>query len=156
MIFQPRVLRHLWLWGQLLVKTYLLLLVVRLGLWMVPFPKLRAWVQARGQKPGLSITPEMSEQASPPAQGWQMAVWAIEKAARYSPGQTKCLARALVAQILLQRRGYQPILQLGVKKLPTGTIHAHAWVELNSQVVIGGLDNLADYSVLRTPEARYS
>ena len=34
--------------------------------------------------------------------------------------------------------GYRPRLQLGVRRQPDGTVIAHAWVEKDGQVLIGG------------------
>jgi hypothetical protein len=48
-----------------------------------------------------------------------------------------CLANALAAQALLVRYGYPATLRIGAS-LQDGGFAAHAWVEHNGQVLIGG------------------
>jgi hypothetical protein len=48
-----------------------------------------------------------------------------------------CLANALAAQALLTRYGYPVTLQIGAN-WKDGNFAAHAWVERNGEVVIGG------------------
>jgi hypothetical protein len=62
-------------------------------------------------------------------------VWAVELASRYVPAT--CLSRALSAQVLLARRGYPVLLHFGAVK-EDGRFLAHAWLESEGQVVIGG------------------
>lgn len=132
---------HYWRIGRLLIKTYLLLNGIRLTLRFLSFPQSQAWVARLSHRHG-------SANASPTGNGWYSVVWAIEKASRYSPGSVKCLARALTAEVLLKRRGYQPELRYGVLKSSAETFQAHAWVELQGQTILGQLPDLKDYAVL--------
>ncbi|NJN31117.1 MAG: lasso peptide biosynthesis B2 protein [Synechococcales cyanobacterium RM1_1_8] len=137
----PRAILRYWRIGRLLVKTYLLLNGIRLALRFLSFPQSQAWVARLSSRQG-------TVSVSPTSHGWRSVVWAIEQATRYSPGGAKCLARALTAEILLKRRGYQPELRYGVLKSSAETFQAHAWVELQGQTILGQLPNLADYAVL--------
>ncbi len=76
-----------------------------------------------------------SLQSDNPANARQVAA-AIEQAGRYIPG-AKCLARALAGSVLLARHGHDSTLYLGVRH-PSGEFGAHAWLEWNGQVVVGG------------------
>jgi hypothetical protein len=42
---------------------------------------------------------------------------------------------------LLARRGYLADLRIGVIKADSGQLEAHAWVESEGQVIIGGSDS---------------
>ena len=65
-------------------------------------------------------------------------VWAVVVASRYVPMST-CLTQALAAQVLLARRGFPAHLHIGVaKKGAEARFEAHAWVESQGKVVIGG------------------
>jgi hypothetical protein len=64
------------------------------------------------------------------------------------PSGAKCLARALVCQVLMARRGYSPELRIGVAKSQEGTLEAHAWIESQGQVVIGDLKELPRFTQL--------
>ena len=62
-------------------------------------------------------------------------VWAAQAAARRVPGST-CLSSALTLQRLLSAHGHASELHIGVLK-EAGKFEAHAWVEKDSQVLIG-------------------
>ena len=61
---------------------------------------------------------------------------AVTAAGRHVPGST-CLTEALVGEILLSRRGFPSRLRLGVAR-EAGELRAHAWVESEGRIVVGG------------------
>jgi hypothetical protein len=63
--------------------------------------------------------------------------WAVERAARRVPGAQHCLTQALVAKLLLARRGVPTELRIGVTKGPSGPLKAHAWLESGGVAVFG-------------------
>lgn len=130
-----------WRVGRLLLKTYLLLNLIRLALWGLSFSRLQVWVAHLSHRPGKTA-------ASPSNNSWCAVVWAIDQATCYSPGKAKCLARAFTAEILLKRRGYQPELNFGVLKSPMESFQAHAWIDLQGETILGQLPNLTDYTIL--------
>ncbi len=127
----------------LLLKTYVLLGLVRLGLWLLPFQTLQAWLAKLHHNPRQYRAPHLT-QISRRAVG--RAIWAVDMSSRYMPGKVKCLARALVTQVLIGRRGYEPELKIGVAKTEDHALEAHAWVELQGQVVIGLVDDLSRFT----------
>lgn len=129
---------------RLLVSAILLLTTVRLGLLLLPFQTLRRFLAG--------ITQTTSKLKTD--QSLDKVVWAVRVASRYMPG-IKCLARALTTQVLLGRRGYQTQLRIGVAK-GQGGLEAHAWVESQGRVVIGGLKDLERYTPLPDLEAERS
>jgi hypothetical protein len=60
----------------------------------------------------------------------------------------KCLARALATQHLLAVNGYGAQLRIGVAKESSGKLEAHAWVEYQGNVIIGGLQHLSAFTPL--------
>jgi hypothetical protein len=58
-------------------------------------------------------------------------------AGRLVPGTT-CLVRALAAQALLARRGHASQLRLGVARGSGRAFEAHAWLEQDGRVLVGG------------------
>src|SRR6266852_5957048 len=75
-------------------------------------------------------------------------VWAIATAKRCSSIPSTCLSEALTAEALFLQHGYSPELRLGVMR-KDGVFQAHAWLELNHQVVIGGsAPTVAEYKPL--------
>lgn len=53
-------------------------------------------------------------------------------------GDRSCLTAALVGQLFLRRRGYRSTLRIGVRKDARTGILAHAWLERDGEIVIGG------------------
>ncbi len=121
----------------LLIRSHVLLLATRLGLWVLPFRSLRALlVSKRPTKPvGETVLPV------------GRIVWAIKTAARYVPACT-CLVQALVAERVLTRLGHDAKMHIGVAKDATGSLEAHAWVEGNQGVLIGELPDLDRFAPL--------
>lgn len=74
------------------------------------------------------------------------AIWAVPAASRRVPGAT-CLVKALAGRLAIARCGRSAEIRIGV--LPDGdTLIAHAWLELDGRVVIGGEASPKRYSVL--------
>jgi hypothetical protein len=99
---------------------------VRVALWLLPFPRLRAQVEKLGR--GRSKTGKHG----PPA---QRVGWAVRETSRVVP-RASCLTQALAAQAMLGRRGLPARLHLGVAR-PDGDFEAHAWLESDGAVVVG-------------------
>ena len=124
-------LRHLYRsradW-KLLARAYVLVWIIRLALWVVPFPKLYRW-SIRFRKGEIGDKPLVNAAV-------YKVVWAVSAAARRVPKAT-CLTQALATQIMLGRRGHRTSLQLGIMKSEAGEFDAHAWEERNGRVLIG-------------------
>lgn len=123
----------------LLTKTFILLTAIRVGLWLLPFQTLRRLLDSVSY-------PRQPQDAPPPPRSVDRMIWMVNTCSRYMPGQVKCLARALATEVLLRRHHHNPQLQIGVTKTPYGQLEAHAWVELEGQVVIGQVDDLARFT----------
>ena len=120
----------------LLINALLLLGAIRLGLKLLPFQTLRRLL-ARIAQP-IRTLPEI-EKASV-----DKVAWAVMVASHYIPG-ARCLAQALATQVLLERRGYPTQLRIGFTRDKGGQMSAHAWVESEGRVAIGGVANMAHY-----------
>lgn len=143
---------------RLLINAVLLLGAIRLGLWLLPFQTLRQLLAKMTQNTndarlhkvmaGRRSQAEAASDAPPrpsPALGrvregdaMDAIVWAVVVASRYVPRST-CLTQALTAQVLLARRGVPASLHIGVaKEGAEARFGAHAWVESEGKVLIGG------------------
>jgi hypothetical protein len=110
-----------------LVLAFVLVWAIRLGLWLLPFRTLRAAVaRVRGRELPLwaQVPPEHIAQA-------------IQIAGRLVPRAT-CLTKALAGHLLLRRSGYAGTLHIGVARDETEKFEAHAWLECEGRVIIGG------------------
>jgi Transglutaminase-like superfamily len=113
---------------RLLVGAASLLATVRLALWVLPF----GWAHRALSTFGIRRRSPRGD-----ALPVERIVWAVSAAARLVPGAT-CLVRALAAQILLARRGHASQLRLGAAGGLGRPFEAHAWIERDGQVLIGG------------------
>lgn len=113
---------------RLFVTALLVLLLVRIGLWVLPLRQLQALLRY------------LAEATSAPQAHPDYAVRvarAASLAATLVPAAS-CLTQVLTTQMLLRRRGLIGRLRIGVEHGPQGMLATHAWIEYNGQVIIGG------------------
>lgn len=113
----------------LLVRIWVLLATTRLGLSLLPFTTLRKVLTV--------ISPLIARGGK--ALSEDLLVWAVGAASRYVPRAT-CLIQALAIQLVLRQSGRQASLHIGVNGSDNGRLNAHAWVESQGRVIIGGSD----------------
>lgn len=115
---------------RLLLKAGLLLGGIKLGLLVLDFQALERLLGRVPQAPdGLRKVDRAST---------EKVVWAVELAGRYMPMARTCLTQAMTSQVLLARRGHPTILHIGVVTKGREEFEAHAWLESEGEVVIGG------------------
>ncbi|HKO15609.1 MAG TPA: lasso peptide biosynthesis B2 protein [Gemmatimonadaceae bacterium] len=105
-----------------------LVLLVRGALGLVPSPVILRLVR-RLMQPEI---PESRARRVPV----RTLVWAIEAVSRRVPRAT-CLTQAVSGHLLLRAFGYSSRLRLGVGHGVRGDFLAHAWLERQTQILIG-------------------
>src|SRR5687767_1579062 len=118
-----------------LSEAALLLLLVRIGLHATSYARLRAWLER--------MAVVTSRMRSPVAD----VTWAVGAAGRRIIGTT-CVAEALAVYTMLRRRGYEPVLRIGVRQSDHSLLEAHAWVECDGDIVMGEVPRIAGYAIL--------
>lgn len=113
-----------------LFEVAALLALVRLGLLLLPYERLLAIV-ARFSSPRPSSRRREAGYGS-------SVTWAASGLGGLIVGDRPCLTQALVVRLLLNRAGRRPELKIGVTKDDKDSLRAHAWVELDGRVIIGG------------------
>jgi hypothetical protein len=113
---------------QVLFNAFFLLVIIRLGLWLVPFRTL--------QKSLERLFPCQDTSKEQPLLPEKYS-WAVSSVSPYVPSAT-CLAQALTLQALLSREGIHSDLGIGVARDDTSGIIAHAWLEIDGIIIIGG------------------
>src|SRR4028118_2226284 len=127
----------------LLINALLLLGAIRLGLKLLPLQTLRRLL-ARIAQPIRTL--QQAEKASV-----DKVAWAVIVASHYISG-ARCLVQALATQVLLERRGYPTQLRIGFTRGMGGQMSAHAWIESEGRVAIGGVANMAHYILVPLSE----
>ena len=132
------VFMHLnWRERLLVVEALAIVVMVRLGLKLLPFQKLRALVNKAGQH----RVGSRNSAAAP----IDRVAWTVRAVSEFVPGAT-CLTQALSGQVLLARRGYPTCLHIGVAKERQDELAAHAWLECDGRIVLGDHGFLAVYA----------
>lgn len=62
---------------------------------------------------------------------------ALRTANRFSPWNSSCLVKGLAGKIMCNRRGIPSTLYLGVAKHSPDQLAAHAWLEVNDDIICG-------------------
>lgn len=131
---------------RLFVEAGFFLVIMRLGLWLLPFQRLMRLEER------LSRTRSSVLQADPFLLLPEKIAWAVNVAAPYVPKAT-CLTQALAVQTMLKSRGFPADLSIGVAKDDNNRFQAHAWIVSDGRVIIGsaGHENFVPFSSLTTP-----
>lgn len=124
------------------MKAALLVWVFRIALWVLPFRVVRRLLARFARE-----SPASKEERATVGR----IVSAVTAASRYAP-VANCLPQALVAKLMLARHGHDATVHIGVTRIETGRFQAHAWVESNGRVVIGGSRELFRYTRLPSVE----
>lgn len=127
-----------------LLLTWMLLAVIRMGLFFLPFRVLLRILKTISRS-STQCSPDITD-------AMRRTVWAVQVSSCYTPGGAKCLARALTTKVLLSWWGYGSELRIGVAKGESGSLQAHAWLEYHGQIVIGQLQDLSRYIPLPSIE----
>ncbi len=119
----------------LLLHALALVAAVRVGLWVLPYRTVQRLAGSGLTSSGRREVAPVTIQEG--AAFRQRVVAAVEAVGRRTLGDKPCLTQALVAQRMLRRGGYETSLHLGVSK-DGRKLLAHAWLERDGYVVIGG------------------
>jgi len=126
---------------RLLVRSWWLVGSVRVGLWLLPYARLRRILDRRCEIPLEWRTPRPDP---------ERIAWAVTVASEYFPRAETCLTRALAALYWLRRFGHPAELKLGVALDERKEFSAHAWVLSEGRVVIGD-DGHGEFTPLESP-----
>jgi hypothetical protein len=125
----------------LLLRAFLVVAAVRVGLWSLPFRLLQ---KLASRASGRSALRQRNN-----ARSIAMLTGAVEAAARPIPAAT-CLTQALAAQFLLAQNGHASTLRIGVLTAG-GQFKAHAWLEHAGRIVIGDVAGIGEFKSLPLP-----
>lgn len=110
------------------LQAWLLLLLAGLALRLFPFSTVLRYFNPACGAPAANLSLPVARVA-----------WLVERAGGYCPLGTSCLKETLVLSRLLARRGIPALLRIGVRR-QADVFAAHAWLELDGQVILGDKD----------------
>ncbi|MEZ4701067.1 MAG: lasso peptide biosynthesis B2 protein [Rhodothermales bacterium] len=136
--------RHIvWKERRLLLGVSVLLLTLRLTLAVLPYRAARR----------LFDRPARAGRRAPSETYRRRVVWAVHAVGRRVLGDKPCLPEAMAVQWILRRHGDETTLRIGVRRDDAGALLAHAWLEREGQILIGGTLAPAQYQRLETRHA---
>jgi hypothetical protein len=106
---------------RLLTEAIFWLVVSRMAISAVPFRTIAFFLDRPMGRPGLRM-PERGRQR-------RRISWAVERAARFLPGQTVCFPRGMAAFVMCRRRGIDSTLHYGAAVFPGEGLIAHVWLK---------------------------
>lgn len=124
-----------WARQRLVPEAALALLVARIRLLAVPFPKLAArWGSLIPVGDPRLTMPEASAEAAELARA---IGWAVTATASVMPFKAMCIQQAVAARGMLAQRGVASVLHYGAGRDETGALVAHAWLDAADVKVTG-------------------
>lgn len=124
-----------WARQRLVAEAALELLVARVALLLVPFPKLAArWGALLPVGDPRMATAEGSDDGAETARA---IGWAVTATASVMPFKAVCMQQAVAARTMLARRGIVSVLHYGAGRDPAGALVAHAWLDAAGVKVTG-------------------
>ena len=135
-----KFLARSWADRALLVRAFVLVSAVRVGLWVLPYRTVHR----------LADCPVALRAMTPDEERHNLrrVIGAVEAMSRRLLGAKPCLTQALAAQRILRQEGLDSTLRIGVAK-DGHELLAHAWLERAGRIVIGGGDSKVRYTPLR-------
>ena len=114
----------------LIIKTFTLLLSMRAGFLFFRYETLKKFLTSSPAK-NLSV----QKKSKLPK---EKLVWAVEAVGNFFLFLDNCLIKAMVLEFLLRSQGYTAELCIGVQKGSEKKLEAHAWIESDGVIVMGG------------------
>ena len=121
----------------LLVEAVTWLLLARLSLIFISFPKLARHLGTFVAPADARALRTKAENSRDHARLAEEIGWAVTRAARHVPFKAVCLPQAMAARIMLKRRGVDSVLHFGARIGPDKPIDAHAWLDAAGVEVTG-------------------
>lgn len=123
----------------LVLNAFVLLWIVRVGLWVAPFRVMQNLMRRLGSL----------DRSGPKRHTAGQISEVVSRCALYVPG-ANCLPQAMTLDVLLRRDGYRPKLQIGVARGSQGEFQAHAWVEVEGNAHGPGDETIGRFKALPT------
>jgi hypothetical protein len=112
-----------------------LVLEIRVALRLRPLAKVLKRVRDRAPAP--------DSPAHPIPVG--VLVWAVGAAGRRLARTSRCLTEALALWVLLRRNGHDGTIRIGVAREDVDGFEAHAWLESDGTILVGGERSPQEY-----------
>jgi len=126
-----KIFRLSWNEKTLLLEALILTGIIRFAILFIPFNKLATHIGKH------------KEESSKEVNDFEKIIvnrigWAVSVVSTRTPWESKCLVKALTAQIMLTKRKVSSTVYLGVRKDEGYKLIAHAWLRSGIDIITGG------------------
>lgn len=135
-----RFRRLTWKMKLLFIVAYFLMGIVRLGILIVPFKYIAPLLGMKNRSTAVDVDRGVLVQAA-------KVGFAVETMSRFTPWESKCLVKAITAQLLLRIWRTPSTLYLGVSKDASKMLIAHAWLKCGTLILTGERESIQFKSV---------
>lgn len=125
-----KLFRLTWRDKLLFLEAFLLTGIIRFAILFLSFNKLARFSGKYKKESSKTISNE--DEAITRKIGW-----AVSTASKCTPWESKCLVRALTAQVMLSTRKVSSTLYLGVARDKEKKLIAHAWLRSGEDIITG-------------------
>lgn len=129
-----RFMKLTWKMKFIFVVAFFLIGVVRFGILVLPFKHIAPML---GKK-NIMNTPDVERGALTKA---AKIGFVVESIGRFTPWTSKCLDRAITAQLLLRIFAIPSTLYLGMSKDESNELIAHAWLRCGKLIITGASES---------------
>lgn len=119
-----------WIQKVMLIEALILTGIVRFSILFIPFSKLARRIGKYKEE----STKQLSDREKYIVYN---VAWSVVAIAKRTPWESKCLVKALTAQIMLKQRKISSTLYLGVSKDNEKKLKAHAWLRCGEDIITG-------------------
>ena len=113
-----------------ILEAFILTGIVRFSILFIPFNKLARCIGKYKDESTYSVSDKEKDTIC-------RIAWAVYVVSKRTPWQSKCLVKALTAQIMLRQRKVSSTLYLGVAKDKANKLKAHAWLRSGQDIITG-------------------
>ena len=121
----------------LIAEAVVWLLLLRLALALVPFPRLARRLGDFVPPDDLRVAAAGAATTADAARLAREVSWAVTRGAVHAPFRAVCLPQAMAARIMLKRRGVGSVMRFGAALAPGGPLATHAWLDAAGVRVTG-------------------
>jgi hypothetical protein len=129
---------------KLIGQALFFVIFFRLALWLLSYGRTKHWMENDGnfdsntQKIDWNFVENIAR--------------SVRLCSRFVPFAT-CLTQALATKTLLRKYGQKSLLKIGVAKNESERFEAHAWIEIDGQIIIGKVPRHRRFAVLDSPDS---
>jgi hypothetical protein len=124
-----------------LPRVFGLVVLVRIALWVIPYRIVRRCLDGM-----IRVSPSV-DPSEEDKRRWNAIIWSVDAVSKRLLRKKPCLVQAHVAHWFLARAGCDTAIKIGVA-MNSGEFKAHAWLEKDGKILLGGRDSLDRYAPL--------